>query len=225
VAENNTAYSAQDGILYNKNKTLLVSVPGAKSDTLSLPDTLTGIWNYAFSGCSGLTSVIIPGSVTSIGDYAFSYCSGLTSVIFGARSNIITAWNNNTFPDNSGTSLWVAYTGGASKSGTYTLSSNTWTQIPAITIGSNYGTITITGSDGVNTISKSGVGGKPISLTLNAAGTYTGVVWYVDGVWKATDDSVTINAASYPIGNYTVTFTGKRDGILFSQLIPFEVVE
>jgi hypothetical protein len=94
-----------------------------------------------------------------------------------------------------------------------------------ITIGSNYGTITITGSDGVNTISKSGVGGKPISLTPNATAGYTGVVWYVDGVWKAADDSVTINATSYPIGRHTVTFTGKRDGNLFSQLIPFAVVE
>jgi hypothetical protein len=146
-------------------------------------------------------------------------------VTFGAGSNITTVWNNNAFPDNSyGDSLWAAYTTG-SKAGAYTRDGTTWTQTSAITIDSNYRTITITGSDGVNTISKSGVGGKPISLTLNAAGTYTGVVWYVDGVSKATDDSITINAASYPIGRHTVTFTGKRDGNLFSQLIPFAVFE
>ena len=40
--------------------------------------TSTGEW--AFYGCSGLTSVTIPNSVTSIGKAAFAYCSGLTSV-------------------------------------------------------------------------------------------------------------------------------------------------
>ena len=35
---------------------------------------------YAFSGCSGLTSLTIPSSVTEIGSYAFEYCSGLTSL-------------------------------------------------------------------------------------------------------------------------------------------------
>ena len=35
---------------------------------------VTSIRGYAFSSCSGLTSVTIPNSVTSIGDYAFSSC-------------------------------------------------------------------------------------------------------------------------------------------------------
>ena len=42
--------------------------------------SVTSIGNYAFSDCSGLTSIEIPNSVTEIGDYAFKYCSGLTSV-------------------------------------------------------------------------------------------------------------------------------------------------
>ncbi|MBR6191603.1 MAG: leucine-rich repeat domain-containing protein, partial [Prevotella sp.] len=42
--------------------------------------SVTSIGNYAFSSCSGLTSVTIPNSVTSIGERAFDYCSGLTSV-------------------------------------------------------------------------------------------------------------------------------------------------
>ena len=35
---------------------------------------------YAFSGCSGLTSLTLPSSVTKIGEYAFLNCIGLTSL-------------------------------------------------------------------------------------------------------------------------------------------------
>ena len=38
------------------------------------------IGDYAFSGCSSLTSLTLPSSVTSIGGHAFEKCSGLTSL-------------------------------------------------------------------------------------------------------------------------------------------------
>lgn len=53
---------------------------GSLVTDLKIPQTVTSICSYAFSGCTGLTSVTIPESVTKIGDYAFSGCSGLTSV-------------------------------------------------------------------------------------------------------------------------------------------------
>ena len=45
-----------------------------------IPDGTEKIGDYAFLGCSSLTSVVIPDSVNSIGDYAFEYCSNLTGI-------------------------------------------------------------------------------------------------------------------------------------------------
>ena len=42
--------------------------------------SVTSIRSYAFSYCSGLTSIEIPNSVTSIGEWAFKECSNLTSI-------------------------------------------------------------------------------------------------------------------------------------------------
>ena len=47
---------------------------------VALPDSLTNIGKYAFCSCSTLTSISIPNGVTYIGDSAFSDCSGLTSI-------------------------------------------------------------------------------------------------------------------------------------------------
>ncbi len=49
-------------------------------DELRYFTNLVEIWNSAFEGCCGLTSVIIPNSVHSILGGAFSKCSGLTSL-------------------------------------------------------------------------------------------------------------------------------------------------
>ena len=48
--------------------------------SLTIPSSVTSIGKAAFSGCSGLTSLTIPSGVTSIGEAAFSGCSGLTSL-------------------------------------------------------------------------------------------------------------------------------------------------
>ena len=51
-----------------------------KDSCISIPDSVTSIGNWAFSGCSSLTSITIPHSVTSIESYAFSGCSSLTNI-------------------------------------------------------------------------------------------------------------------------------------------------
>ena len=64
--------------------------------------SVTSIDNYAFYGCSGLTSIEIPSSVTSIGSSAFRGCVGLTSIeipnsvtSIGGDAFYATPWYNN----------------------------------------------------------------------------------------------------------------------------------
>ena len=48
--------------------------------SLTIPSGVTWIDSEAFRGCSGLTNLTLPSSVTEIGDKAFYGCSGLTSL-------------------------------------------------------------------------------------------------------------------------------------------------
>jgi len=67
---------------------------GEEIKDLVIPNSVTSIEDWAFNGCSSLTSVTIPNSVTSIGKWAFDYCSGLTSVTIG---NSVTSIGDNAF--------------------------------------------------------------------------------------------------------------------------------
>lgn len=48
--------------------------------TVILPDTVTRIGDYAFSGCKALRGIYIPTSVTHIGVYAFADCDDLEAI-------------------------------------------------------------------------------------------------------------------------------------------------
>jgi|GEM_PF-1232434 len=80
----NAKYSSLGGVLFDKNQTLLIRCPSGKTGAVTIPASVTGIGNYAFSGCMGLTSITIPASVTSIGFCAFENCCGLTSIALPA---------------------------------------------------------------------------------------------------------------------------------------------
>ena len=67
--------------------------------SVTIPNSVTSIGYRAFYGCSGLTSVTIPNSVTSIGVRAFEGCSGLTSVTIG---NSVTSIGSSAFSGCSG---------------------------------------------------------------------------------------------------------------------------
>ena len=58
-----------------------------------IPSSVTSFDEYAFYGCTSLTSIEIPDSVTSIGEAVFSGCTSLTSITFGEYSQLTTIGN------------------------------------------------------------------------------------------------------------------------------------
>jgi len=94
VVADNTAYTSENGVLYNKNKTTLIAYPVRKANnTFVIPNGVTKIEKNAFSQCTNLTSIIIPDSVTNIGEGAFYY----TNLINITLPNSVTFIGNNAF--------------------------------------------------------------------------------------------------------------------------------
>lgn len=79
VADENTSYMDEDGIMYSADGTTLVQYPCARSGSFVIPDGVTSVGMYAFAW-SSVTSVTIPSDVDSLDAYAFSYSASLTSV-------------------------------------------------------------------------------------------------------------------------------------------------
>ena len=120
VESGNTVYDSRNNcnaIIETSSNKLIA---GCKNSVI--PDGVTSIGGYAFSYCSGLTSVTIPKSVTSITSGAFLVCSGLSSIsvdsgnpvydsrnncnaIIETNSNILIAGCKNTVIPNSVTSI------------------------------------------------------------------------------------------------------------------------
>jgi hypothetical protein len=89
VASLNPNYSSLDGVLFDKNQTLLIAYANKVSANYSIPSGVTTIGSSAFR-LSTLTSVTIPSSVTSIGEAAFGGASSLASVVFSGTSTLAT---------------------------------------------------------------------------------------------------------------------------------------
>ncbi len=82
VAGGNSVFSSGTNSSYIVNTTTHNLVTGCKRTVI--PNSVTAIGGYAFSGCTGLTGALtIPNQITVIGANAYSGCSGLTSVTIG----------------------------------------------------------------------------------------------------------------------------------------------
>jgi hypothetical protein len=75
VDPGNNDYSAIDGVLYNKDNTLLIHCPASKTGSFAIPASVKTIENSAFYNCKDLTEITIPLSVTALRESAFLGCN------------------------------------------------------------------------------------------------------------------------------------------------------
>ncbi len=99
----NAFYADYDGVLCNKDMTLLITCPSGKQGSFDIPSTIETIGESAFEMCyyitsvsipasvntidrqafrmCGITAIDLPNSITTIGDMAFHWCSGLETLV------------------------------------------------------------------------------------------------------------------------------------------------
>ena len=80
VHPENTTYISDDGILYNSDKTTIVAFPNGIGGDYTIPDHVTTIGSYAFSGAYLLENVTMGNNVTGISNGAFSGCYNMDSI-------------------------------------------------------------------------------------------------------------------------------------------------
>lgn len=84
----NNHFTAEDGILFNTDKTLLITYPlGKDAATFTSPNTVVTVGNNAFGTCNGLTALELP-AVNRIDNWACEFCTGLTTVKFEVPGTI-----------------------------------------------------------------------------------------------------------------------------------------
>ena len=82
VDSNNPNYSSENGILFNKDKTILIQCPSGKQSSYTIPTSVVSISSSAFRECRYMTSIDIPNGVTTIENFAFLNCQKLQSIKF-----------------------------------------------------------------------------------------------------------------------------------------------
>lgn len=83
VAADNPDYCDVDGVVYSKDKSVLVFYPGGREDAaFTVPDTVQMIGDHAFYNAKNLTEVVLPQGLLVVDDYAFTGCSQLAGVSF-----------------------------------------------------------------------------------------------------------------------------------------------
>ena len=92
VSDKNTAYSAENSILYNKAKTKIEHVFEGISGNIKISDKIEEIEDHQFEDRPGITGITLPSGLKRIGYAAFENCTGLTSVVIPDSVQEIYMW-------------------------------------------------------------------------------------------------------------------------------------
>lgn len=83
-------FKSVDDVLFNKNKSVLVSYPPCKElKVYEIPDSVMTVSSWAFCDSELLEEIVIPDSVTDIGEGAFYQCTSLRSIVIPDSVNRI----------------------------------------------------------------------------------------------------------------------------------------
>ena len=92
VSPDNKNYSSVDGVLFNKDMSILVDYPaGNNRSTYTVPDGVTQIVDSAFSGCTSLSKVKLSNNLRIIQESTFSGCTSLAEITIPDNLTIIEA--------------------------------------------------------------------------------------------------------------------------------------
>lgn len=80
VEESNKKYCSKDGVLFDKDVSIVIQCPSGKKGDCNIPESVTKISAQAFYGCVGLTAMRIPHNVVYIGNDAFYGCVKLRTI-------------------------------------------------------------------------------------------------------------------------------------------------
>lgn len=103
ISQDNPCFTIEDGIIYNKNKTILIRCLPGKNTKVEIPNTVTEIEEYAFMGCSKLKGTLtVPGSIKKISEHAFERCTSEIPLVLeeGIESIEARAFSNSHFIGN-----------------------------------------------------------------------------------------------------------------------------
>lgn len=81
VDDNNKNYCSIDGVLFNKDVTVMKWYPAGKTDiSYKIPNSVISVGARSFYGCENTTNINMGSNVTKICDGAFIWCKNLTSI-------------------------------------------------------------------------------------------------------------------------------------------------